>query len=200
MFEKLFKTDNKKDFWKWFTQNQEEIYRFEGNQELIFEQISKKLKDIDGNLVFEFSPVHANGIREFSISADGIKASFPNVTDLIGKAPALQNWKFNAFRQRVPGNDISVKFGNGVQVGYADIFFRYAEEEDKIGIELNIRNYAPENKQIKNAVYILLDGLIGEYDTETRISWMDFVILDEAKVPALYPLTHLRDLVDLLKI
>jgi hypothetical protein len=199
MFGKLFGTNKQKDFWKWFANNQQELYHFEGNQEELFNQLSHKLKSINNDLVFEFGPIHETGIREFSISADGIKAAFPDVIALMEKAPDFPNWNFYAFRQRVPGDDINIQMG-GLKLGYSDIFFRYDEENDKIGIELNIRNYDPDNKAIKNAVFILLDGLIGEYDMETNIGWIDFVPLDEKNLNNLFPLIHLRDLVDLSKI
>ncbi|MCR8557656.1 hypothetical protein KXD93_08380 [Mucilaginibacter sp. BJC16-A38] len=199
MFGKLFGADKQKEFWKWFTKHQEELYHFEDNQEELFDGLSQKLKQVNNNLVFEFSPIREGGVREFSISADGIKASFPDVIALIEKAPELINWEFYAFRQRIPGDTIQIKMGP-VKLGYTDIFFRYGEENNKIGIELNIRNYDPENNTFKNAAFILLDGLIGEYDMETRISWIDFVALDEANIENLYPLTYLRDLVDLSKV
>lgn len=201
MFEKLFGTDKQKDFWKWFTKNQQQLFYFESNQEILFDELSRRLKAIDENLVFEFSPVKENQIREFSISADGIKSSFPAVIALIEKAPDLMNWGFYAFRQAVPSDNIEISMDNGVVIGYSDIYFRYGEDEDsKIGLELHIKNANPESKAIKSAIFVLLDSLIGEYDAETRISWIDIVPLDEKDIDKLYPFVYLRDLVDLSKI
>jgi hypothetical protein len=202
MFENLFKPNQQKDFWSWFKKHEQQYYNFENNQDALFDQLSAKLKSINEDLVFEFSPIRDNGVRELSISADGMKRSFSAVIDLIEKAPDFVNWQFYAFRQRVPGDGIKIKFGDGLEFSYDDIYFRYSEDEaeQKIGIELNIRNYDDTNKNIKSAAFILLDGLIGEYDMETRISWIDFVKLDEQHIDNLYPLTHLRDLVDLSKV
>jgi hypothetical protein len=200
MFGKLFTPDKQKDFWKWFTANQQDLLHFENNQDVLFDELSKHLKAIDENLVFEFSPIRDNQIREFSISADGIKSSFPNVIALIEKAPELVNWEFSAFRQRVPGDDIKIRMGDDITLSYSDIYFRYGEEDGKIGIELNIRNADPKSKSTKMAVFVLLDGLIGEYDMETRISWIDMVPLDEENIENLHPLIFLRDLVDLSKV
>jgi hypothetical protein len=200
MFTKLFGSNPKSEFWKWFIKHQEELFHFESNQDSLFNQLGTKLKNVNPNLVFEFGPIR-NGMREFCISADGIKDVFPAVIDLIEKAPDLPNWEFYSFRQRVPGDSIVIKMGD-VELGYDDIYFRYGEDEggEKMGIELNIRNYDPEKKVIKSAAFILLDGMIGEYDMETRISWIDFVKLDEENIEQLYPLVKLRDLVDLLKV
>lgn len=200
MFDKLFAGNKKKEFWKWFTKNQQELFHFENNQDTLFNELSSKLKSVNENLVFEFSPIRKDGIREFSISADGIKKAFPFVIELIELAPDLINWEFYAFRQRVPGDNIEINFGRGIKMCYSDIFFRYGEDEEKIGIELNIRNYDPAISAFKSAAFVLLDGLVGEYDMETRISWIDFVGLDEDNIDKLYPLVYLRDLVDLAKV
>jgi hypothetical protein len=200
MFEKLFAGNKKREFWKWFTRHQQELYHFEDNQDALFNELSARLKSVNENLVFEFSPIRANGIRELSISADGRRAIFPFVIELIEQAPDLIDWEFYAFRQRVPGDDIVINFGKDIKLGYSDIYFRYGEDKEKIGVELNIRNYDPEISAVKSAVFILLDGLIGEYDMETHISWIDFVALDEEKVNKLHPLIFLRDLVDLAKV
>jgi hypothetical protein len=200
MFEKLFTSNKKKEFWKWFKKKQKELYHFENNQEALFNELSVKLKGVNENLVFEFSPIRGDCVREFSISADGIKDLFPFVIEMIELAPDLINWEFYAFKQRVPGDDITINFGKDIKLSYSDIYFRYGEDEDQISIELNIRNYSPDIHAFKSATYILLYGLIGEYDMETHISWIDFVILDEGNIDKLYPLVYLRDLVDLAKV
>src|ERR1700733_10250810 len=117
MFGKLFKSDKQTEFWKWFIKNQEAIYHFEDDQETIFGQLSEKLKAINANLAFEFSPVRKDGTREFCISADGVKASFPDVIALVEKAPDLPSWEIYAFRQRVPGDGIKINMA-GTQLGY----------------------------------------------------------------------------------
>ena len=189
------KPDKDKKFWDFFTSNQQEIYHYETNQQYIFDELSKRLKDIDPNLTFELSPIHDNGIREFTISADGLKESFPSVERLISKAPHIPKWKINAFRQRVPGNEIEIVYDDSLRISYDDIYFRYNFDSDKIGIELNIRDYK-DDSGFNNAVYILLDALIGEYDMETKISWIERKKLDESNADSLYKIVKLRDIVD----
>lgn len=163
-------------------------------QEKLFDDISSRLHKIDENLVFEFSPIHENNIREFSISADGIKESFPAVMNLIAKSPKIKNWQFNAFRQRVPGDDLTLNFGK-FKIGYDDIYFRHSTSNNELGIELNIRNY-DESAQMQNAIYVLLDGLLGEYDVTMNVDWIERVKLDENNIENLDKLTELRYLID----
>jgi hypothetical protein len=187
--------DKDVEFWKWFSKNQTELYHFDKDQQILFNELTKKLKSIDSNLTFEFGPIHNDGIREFTISADGLKESFPNVIRLVEKAPKIPKWKIFAFRQRIPGDTIEIVYDDSLKISYKDIYFRYSFDSDKIGLELNIRNYSKEAR-FDNAVFILLDGLIGEYDMETKISWIERIKLDESMIDSLNNITVLREIVD----
>ena len=193
-----FKKENKEDqFWNWFIKNEEYIYKNVDNLEFrdaIFEDITEHFQEIDENLTFEFSPIHDNGIREFSISADGIKESFPAVNKIISKSPKLKNWQFNAFRQRIPGDSITLNFGD-YEIRYDDIYFRYSTDNDELGIELFTRNF-DDSGEMKNAIYILLDALIGEYDVTVNISWIEWKKLEEENIQNLQPLIDLRKVID----
>lgn len=193
-----FKKENKEDkFWKWFIKNEEYIYKNVDNlkfRDAIFDDITEHFQEIDENLTFEFSPIHENGIREFFISADGIKESFPAVERMISKSPKLKNWQFNAFRQRIPGDSIALNFGD-YEIGYDDIYFRYSTENNELGIELNIRNF-DDSGEMKNAIYILLDSLIGEYDVTVNINWIEWKKLEEENIQNLQPLINLREVID----
>lgn len=193
-----FKKENKEDkFWNWFIKNEEYIYKNVDNLELrdaIFDDITEHFQEIDENLTFEFSPIHENGIREFSISADGIEESFSAVNKMISKSPKLKNWQFNSFRQRIPGDELTINYGD-YKIGYDDIYFTYSTENDELGIELFTRNF-DDSGEMKNAIYILLDGLIGEYDVTVNINWIEWKKLEEENIKNLQPLTDLRKVID----
>ena len=194
----IFNKESKEEkFWNWFEKNQETYYSEIENLEIrekIFNELSKNLKKINEDLVFEFSPIHKNNIREFTISAEGIKDLFPVVEKLIEKAPKLKNWKFNAFRQRISGDEFEIQYGD-LKIGYSDIYYRSEDDNGKLGIELNIRNFDGKG-QTQNAIYILLDGLIGEYDVTTKIGWIEWVKLNENEKENLKPIIELRNEID----
>ena len=195
----LFNKQSKEDkFWNWFSKNQNTYYNEIENLEIrekIFNDLSTELKKVHKDLVFEFSPIHENGIREFTVSAEGIKELFPIVEKLIESAPKIEKWQFNAFRQRIPGDEFEIQYGD-FRISYSDIYFRYVDGEyGEIGIELNIRDF-DDSGQSKNAIYILLDGLIGEYDITMGIDWIEWVKLDETNIENLNPITILRTLID----
>jgi len=193
-----FKKENKEDkFWNWFIKNEEYIYKNVDNLELrdaIFDNITEHFQEIDENLTFEFSPIHENGIREFSISADGIEESFSVVNKMISKSPKLKNWQFYSFRQRIPGDELSINYGD-YKIGYHDIYFTYSTDNDELGIELFARNF-DDSGEMKNAIYILLDGLIGEYDVTVNINWIEWKKLEEENIQNLQPLINLRKVID----
>ena len=198
MFNRLFKTDKHQQFWKWFIKNQDIFYQFETNKEQLADLLDKKLKEINKDLAFEITLINSDGKRELSISTDGEKEAYNVVIELIKKAPELDNWKFKAFRQRVRGRDIQIKFGD-INISCSDIFFRYAKDGKKVGIELNIRNFVDSNP-FKNATLILLDNTIGEYERLNYISWIEFINLDEEKKEDMYPMNELYDIIDSLSL
>ncbi|PWH85002.1 hypothetical protein [Brumimicrobium oceani] len=192
------KRSKEEKFWNWFSKSQDTFYHEIENLEVrdeILTDLKSELNKVHPNLVFEFSPIHENGVREFTISAEGVKDFFPYVEGLIEKAPEIKNWQFNAFRQRIPGDDLQIQYGD-LNIGYSDIYFRYQDGKyGEIGIELNIRDF-DESPQTQNAIYILLDGLIGEYDITLGPDWIEWVKLDESNIENLNPITSLRGLID----
>lgn len=194
MLNKLFKTDRHKDFWKWFTEHQDDFYQFETNKDVLSDLLEKKLKEINEDLAFEITTVKNDGKRELSISTDGERKASKDVIDLVNKAPVLNNWNFRAFRQRISGGDIQIKWGD-IQISCSDTYFQYKKDGGKIGIEISLRNFV-ESNAFKNATLILLDNLIGEYERLTYISWIEFVKLNEEKIEELYPLVELPEILD----
>ncbi|TAI46955.1 hypothetical protein [Flagellimonas allohymeniacidonis] len=184
-------------FWEWFSKNNLTYYKeVDGidTTKPLFQKLNSELSKVDNELTWEFSPIMDNGIRELTISADGIEEFFPAVEKLVQAAPEITNWKINAFRQRIPGDDLKINYGD-FSVSYSDIFFKYVDEGHKIGIQLFIRGF-DGNGHKQNAIYILLDGLIGEYDTVTQIEWIEWKKLDESKTGQLFKFYELRNLVD----
>jgi hypothetical protein len=187
--------DKEAQFWKWFVENKTNLYTQKEEQEKLLDELANHLHKVDSNLTFEFSPIDNKGIREFTISADGLYESFPAVISLVKKAPKIDKWKFVAFRQRIPDESLAINFGNNIKIGYKDIYFRYKIDSGKILIELNIRNYV-DAPNFKSAIFVLLDALLGEYDAVTQIGYIEFVLLDEDKIGTMAPIIDLKKLVD----
>jgi hypothetical protein len=197
MLKKLIQKRSKEEqFWDWFLKNEAELFYgtdIESNRERIFSGLTEKIKAIDSNLTYEFSPVLKDDTKEFIVSADGMKESFEQVKSVISKAPTHDHWIFIAFRQPNSGDDLIMEMGE-LKIGYRDIYFRFLDEEGELNIELNIRDYDGSGFQ-QNAVYLLLDSLLGEYDTVKEIDIIDWVLLDETKLDNFYPFIELRNVI-----
>lgn len=191
-YEKMIKEEF---FWDWFKNNSERYYLLDVEEEDMFSELVVKLKEIDKNLTFEMGPVSTSGVRDFIISADGIIESFSSVIHLVDSSPKMKKWNVIAFRQRIPGDDIVVEYGDDFLLSYDDVFFKYFPDSNKIGVELHVPEYH-ENEDIDSAVFILLDSLIGEYDMEMEIGWIDRVELLETELDELLPFVELRKIVD----
>ena len=60
-------------------QNEDAVSDFEKDRERVFDRLEIALHKVDSHLTFEFGPKE-DGRREFTISADGIREAFPNIT------------------------------------------------------------------------------------------------------------------------
>jgi hypothetical protein len=159
-------------FWEWFENNQELIFNFEDNQEEILDLISVAIKEVHSDLVFEISTI-INDKREFVISADGIKEAFPFVESLYEKAPNLTKWTFLKFRPRMT-IDFGIRF-QGFDLTTDDIKFKLEQDDDKIGISLFFPCEDDEEtvSQFRHIAYLFLDSLLGEYDVETKVGFIE---------------------------
>lgn len=168
------------------------FFHFEKNQNALFSKLKAELQKIHPDLVFEFSPIFENSIREFIVSADGIRSQFPVVTDLVNQAPILKQWKIVAFRQ--PHKDTTQINYKNLIIRLNDIFFRYGKDSGQIALELNIRGFY-ESPEWTAATFILLDNLLGEYHTEMSLSAINKKKLDENEVSTLLPISTLLQVI-----
>lgn len=193
MFDKLFSKKSVQEyFWDWFKKNSDALFHFECNQDFLFRNLKTELNKIHSDLVFEFSSILKNGKREFVISADGIKSVFPIVKDLVENAPNLDKWHIVAFRQ--PRKGITQITYDNLILNFEDVFFRFGKDNGHIALELNIRGFY-ESPEWTVAIFILLDNVLGEYNTEMSLSRIDKKLLNEQEVKQLYPITDLPKIV-----
>ncbi|WP_444844263.1 hypothetical protein [Duganella caerulea] len=158
------------DFWSWFQQNEGEIFDFENNQEIVFGKLAAQMQKINPSLTFEFGP-KKDGIREFVISADGIKDAFPSVEKLYAAAPQLKKWRVIKFRPRREPFDIKYQ---GISVQAASVTVSVARDGAKVAITVLIPGYMESKRDSYTGIaYLILDQALGEYDVETRVGGID---------------------------
>jgi hypothetical protein len=177
MFNLFSQNTSSKKFWNWFEKNEDRLFNFEKEQNKIFNELKAQLDKIDSNLVFEFSSIQ-NGKREFVISADGHKQSFPSVERLHSDAPKLNRWIFIPFRPRREALD-EVEY-QGIKIRLKEIAFELNPNQNKIDIVLYIKNYYEINRDIYVAIlFHFLDAILGEYDVEMKVGRIDLKSSEE---------------------
>ncbi len=170
-----------REFWDWFQDNESRLFEFEPEQNRVFGELAAALRRVHPDLVFEFGPV-IDGVREFVVSAGGIRTAFPAVEKLSAAAPALSRWRITKFRPRraVSGH---LEFA-GVRVDAGDVWVTCRPDGERWGLTIHLPGYerTPDHRY-EQIGYLWLDQALGEYDVETRISVIKFASTDHTETP-----------------
>ena len=198
-------------FWNWFQDNNQTIKNLINetpkNQKYIAFWINKNLsyycKEIDFMIVF---PKKENSKAEFIIIANGNPNYFNQVITLVDNAPVLKSWKFTAFIQ--PTAEID-KIINGLDEPYifqdvvlkiSDLKFKplqYNENNEKMDIIIFLKNYNLfcDTKTVRQAIYIILQDLLGEKIVYQKISLVQLAQMPQKNEELIefYELQHYLD-------
>jgi len=156
-------------FWLWFSDNEERIYNtIEINTLDISTEIVNQLKQVHKELEFEIPFDHQNNKKQFIISADGLLYLFEEVQELVQSASRFHRWDIIAFRPRTYQIDQVIEL-DGLCLCYEDIFFTHSSTVP-MDIDVYIKNYDETDHRYVHAYFLLLDTLIGEYDSVTKIN------------------------------
>lgn len=180
------------NFWNYFQQNnfvflflnevsQEEIKQHFNNLKEVLNLYNKDLDLIIKNKKNE---------AELIITAHGNPYLFKEVELLVFYAPKIKRWKITAFIQ--PETDLT-KYENGtdkpfkfygINLKVSDINFVLLGDPDKplaFGIRVFLKNYIiyKENPKLKEAVYILIEHLIGEKSFANDLKFIDINQLNQ---------------------
>lgn len=160
------------EFWQWFKAHEARLFDSGADQEGAFDALAGALVKVHPALTFEVGP-RDNGRREFILSAGGRREAFPAVSTLAKTAPDLPRWKIVAFRPR--RNVLSIVTLGGVTLSPHDVHFTYQAAGGRLAVTLYIKGYDPARRAAyAKAGYFLLDELLGEYATGTRLSSIEF--------------------------
>jgi len=127
------------------------------------------------------------------ISAGGRKEAFPTVTEVVNQASTSALFYFKAFKaaHETPKELLDMSLGHGnSSLPIKDIYYRYIKDENELlSLYIYIKKYDGDAEETLRKIYFILDKVIGEYDTATRIGGITLYKLQEKK--------GLRPLVDL---
>lgn len=183
-------------FWNWFLQHEQELFTLDAAQETqrerIFDRLARELHKVDEDLAFEFGP--AEPIREFVISADGIRRAFPSVISLVNAAPRLGRWQVIAFRpRRTLRTSVQIRDRH---VNVKDLQFSLLDNGNTAGIYLFIPGFRDDDADLKRIGYLMLDEALGEYDVESRLGLIKMLPVDGCTSGECHPFVELPALFD----
>lgn len=158
------------------------------------DRLQDLLAAVQPGLVFEFT-VEDGSACELSISANGNRALFGAVIDVVTSAPELEGWKISAFRQP---SAISARIKmDGIALGPDDIWFRHKPDGHATAVLFYVRGICDENhEQVQTAVFVLVDNALGELASATGLGQVGFSVLpDDPAAAGLRPFADLPTVV-----
>ena len=184
------------EFWAWFRNHEAELFDFDARREAerdeLFDRLAVELRKVDPGLTFEFSP--PGSVREFVISAAGIKSVFPAVVRLADAAPILERWRITAFRpRRMPINSIEI---NGKCIHAKHVRCSLLDNGKIAGLRLLIPGFREDDVDLKQIGYLLLDEALGEFDVEMRLGLIEMRSPEASTGLKSFPLAELPALFD----
>lgn len=203
LFDKIFgkkesKIQTYKEFWNWFSINEQTFYNVVRTGKNIeadfFNKLSPKLEELKDGFFYQ-TGMYDDTIAELVFTPDGILKNIVFVEELVSSAPIIPNWKFTALK---PALDIE-----NVGINMADYTFDkdnlsfYALEHknfpDEVDIVVVYNEYKEEDKStIINGIYIFLDNYLGELNSVTTIDNLTVISKDQAE-KELIPIGKLKD-------
>ena len=176
------------EFWAWFAARAKSL-TWPPPHELV-DEIGERIHAIDPGLAFELSNSETIVL---AISAAGMAELFERVEEIVAAAPAFDHVRVVAFRQRGKIADATLGLPDGGELSCDDIWFRVVTASDPVELELYVRGFPAESPgQMQEAVYLLLDNALGEFDVVKHIAGIDWHELPKDPVRA--ALSPLKDL------
>lgn len=161
-------------FWSWFQDNTAFLETYAEDTSTVIAAVGKRLDSVSRDLAFEMG-LADDGIYEFIVSAEGIRAVFPEVIALTKAAPSILGWRIIAFRPRKPGGLGQVVRFEGTELGTGALWYRADRREEKLDLALAIEGQDKDSAHgLLGPVFLLLDAALGEYDVTTRIGVIEF--------------------------
>ena len=195
-------------FWNYFKRNNFAfllLNEIPANQlEVQFNKLNEKLAEYNTDLGL----IIKNGKlkSEIIITAHGNPYLFKEVELLVHHAPVIERWKTIAFLQ--PCQDTS-KYEEetdkpfqyyGISLKISEMYFLPIENPEKpndLGICVYINNYIihKDNPQLKDAIYIQLEHLIGEKSFANDLTFIDISQIPLTKM-TLFKLCYLSSFIE----
>lgn len=169
-------------FWNWIIKNKTELEKFiNSNHEdyTIYNKLTKEIKKYNSVLFPEMTLTKNNEVV-LIITPDGIPEGVLPTQKLYDSKPELNNWVVKKFRQATDHVDLNF---DGIEFPSKDIEIvpEIDNEREKVNVKIFIRNMDSDPNRYKSLSFLYLDHILGEYNTITKVGYIDFYHLDNDK-------------------
>ncbi|KAA0875903.1 hypothetical protein [Nitrincola tapanii] len=201
----MYNSEQIENFWDQLEETLEQLLDSQNanhfDADVLLEHYRSILQSIDRNLTFHFEREEGEGPVEMVFGCDGYPESIHSVLSLVSAAPELKGIAFRAFNERCNPVPACVNLGDE-QCEISEFWCSLRLIEGKLQLSVYMADL-PDILEIDprvEAVMILLDALIGEYELMTRIWSLDWYELPVDPLDfGLMPLASLREAFDQLK-
>lgn len=168
--------DDINNFWNWFTANQNDLRKPSNRQEKKLAEGLSMLNKMARGVSMEFG-VSDNGIIPLIITAKNNRQVFPQVQSIIDRAPVIEGWRFVAFCQRLPIEQVKnmVLRSENHELDPNKMKFYPIVNEDSLAIIVYVNGVTEKNyEEIATGSLLLIDNILGEYDAVKKVHSYDF--------------------------
>lgn len=179
----LFNKQSKEEkFWNWVSKNKAELEKFiNSDQEdyTIYNQLTKEMKKYNSVLFPEMTLTEKDEVV-LIITPDGMPEGVLPTEKLYDSRPELKNWIIKKFRQAT--DEIGLNY-DGIEYPSSDIEIlpELDKERGKINIKVFIKNMNSDVKRHQALSFLYFDHILGEYNTITKVGYIDFYHLENDK-------------------
>jgi hypothetical protein len=164
-------------FWDWFKKNEAKFFFLnqinnDNEKERILDDFLSHLHKYCNHLFFEVGG-YPDKKQNLIITAEGDMDFFDKVESLVKHAPPLEYWNVIAFK---PAMGFGIIEYNGVKLDPETMYFDPLSNKtsQKIGLRVHVDNFNPtREKDFLQAVYLLLDNILGEKSAAIEIGYVD---------------------------
>ena len=185
---------SEKGFWKWFSENCQQIAEINDGNLLIQPKLDKQLKKFDKTLGYELAR-NESGENFFYVSTQFVREVIPFVMNLVNAAPEIPNWNIQKF---IPKKNIYIPIiWNALELKQEELGFEYTLYKSQAHLRIYIKGYDMKDERHRVISVSFLKAAFGEFDFITKIGALEFVPYDTASLDKkIVDLSKLVEIVD----